>query len=92
MRNLSFESACAAVTRTPAAREVKSNVEHPNATQDDLTWQALLYRTDPNGEPVWDAAYGDQSTHLSNAGEFVVATSDGGYAMSRRVLARTVAL
>jgi hypothetical protein len=60
---------------------VKSKVDHPNETDYDMTWRALVHRTDSKGEPLWEAAYGNRSTHLSNAGEYIISTSDGGYAV-----------
>jgi hypothetical protein len=60
---------------------VKSKTDHPNETDYDLTWRALVHRTDSAGEPLWQAAYGNRSSHLSNAGEYIIATRDGGYAV-----------
>jgi len=54
---------------------------YPNETDFDLTWRALVQRTDSCGKPLWEAAYGNRSTHLSNAGEYIIATRDGGYAV-----------
>jgi hypothetical protein len=54
---------------------------YPNETDVDLTWRALVHRTDSGGEQLWQAAYGNRSTHLSNAGEYIIATRDGGYAV-----------
>ena len=53
-------------TRSPCLprREVKDRAEHPNATLEDLTWQALLYRTGADGEEVWHAAYGPRGLAL----------------------------
>ena len=59
---------------------VKSK-NYPNETDIDLTWRALVHRTDSAGKQMWQAAYGNRSTHLSNAGEYVIATRDGGYAV-----------
>merc|ERR1711920_510203 len=44
------------------------------------TWMAILHRTDGDGNLMWQKAYTNQSTG-NNAGEFVVTTVDGGYAM-----------
>ena len=40
-----------------------------------------MHRTDGAGKQLWQAAYGNRSTHLSNAGEYIIATRDGGYAV-----------
>lgn len=60
---------------------VKSKADHPNETNYDLTWRALVHRTDSAGQPLWQTAYGNRSTFLSNAGEYIIATRDGGYAV-----------
>jgi hypothetical protein len=54
---------------------------YPNETAIDLTWRALVHRTDGAGKQLWQVAYGNRSTHLSNAGEYIIATRDGGYAV-----------
>jgi hypothetical protein len=60
---------------------VKSTSDHPNETQIDLVWRALVHRTDSQGEPVWESVYGNRTKGLSNAGEYIIATRDGGYAV-----------
>ena len=45
------------------------------------TWMALLHRTDVNGNEYWQKCYTNQTQNLNNAGEYVVTTQDGGYAM-----------
>ena len=51
-----------------------------NGLEDKYTWVALLHRTDSNGEVDWQKSYTNQ-TGPNNAGEFVVTTKEGGYAM-----------
>jgi len=57
------------------------SIRYPNETDYDLTWRALVQRTDSAGEPLWQTTYGNRSTHLSNAGEYIISTRDGGYAV-----------
>ena len=51
-----------------------------NGVNDRDTWMALLHRTDIDGNVQWQKAYTNQSSG-NNAGEFVVTTAEGGYAM-----------
>ena len=58
---------------------------HSNRNSQQLksseTWMALLHRTDINGNEDWQKCYTNQTQNLNNAGEYVITTNDGGYAM-----------
>ena len=44
---------------------------------------ALVHRTDADGQPLWTHNYttNDGPPYRNNAGEYIVAAADGGYAL-----------
>lgn len=41
----------------------------------------LVHRTDGQGEPLWQANFTDNTQLQQNAGEYIVSTRDGGFAV-----------
>lgn len=54
---------------------------HPKDSQRSKTWRVLLHGTDGQGKQLWQANYTDNSQLKQNAGEYIVATKDGGFAI-----------
>lgn len=54
---------------------------HPKDSPQSKTWRVLVHRTDGEGEQVWQKTYTNSSSLQNNAGEYIVATHDGGYAV-----------
>lgn len=54
---------------------------HPNDPPKSKTWRALVHRTDGQGRQLWQKDYTSNADLKSNAGEYIVATKDGGYAI-----------
>ena len=48
---------------------------HPGGPSD--IWKSYVVKTDANGNPQWQAVYGDPAG--TNAGEYINPTRDGGY-------------
>ena len=45
------------------------------------TWMLFVARTDENGNALWSGNFTDNAALQNNAGEYIVATRDGGYAV-----------
>ena len=54
---------------------------HPKDSPRSKTWRALVHRTDGGGNQLWQKDYTSNLDLKSNAGEYIVATRDGGYAI-----------
>ena len=54
---------------------------HPKDSQRSKTWRVLVHRTDARGVQVWQKAYTDNSKLKDNAGEYIVTTRSGEYAV-----------
>eukprot|EP01052_Picozoa_sp_SAG31_P017816 SAG31_NODE_1235_length_9198_cov_5.065282_6_plen_446_part_00 len=54
---------------------------HPHASQKDKTWRILVHRTDTNGWQQWQQTYSDNSKLKNDAGEYIITTSTGQYAV-----------
>ena len=54
---------------------------HPNDSAQMKTWMVFVARTDENGNPMWSGNFTDNAALQNNAGEYIVATRDGGYAV-----------
>jgi hypothetical protein len=54
---------------------------HPKDTDREKTWMVLAHRTDSEGEELWDTTYTTNKNLQNNAGEYIVTTKEGGYAI-----------
>ncbi len=54
---------------------------HPKDSQKSKTWRVLVHRTDPDGNQLWDTDYTTNDALQNNAGEYILALRDGGYAV-----------
>ena len=54
---------------------------HPKDSPQSKTWRVLVHRTDGEGKQIWQKTYTNSSSLQNNAGEYIVATRDGGYAV-----------
>ena len=54
---------------------------HRNDSNRLKTWMVLVHRTDSNGVPLWEKTYTSNFNLLNDAGEYVIATQSGNYAV-----------
>lgn len=54
---------------------------HPGDSPRLKTWMALVIRVDGRGDKLYEQTYTDDVDLKSNAGEYIIATRDGGYAL-----------
>lgn len=54
---------------------------HPKDSKQMKTWMVLVHRTDPQGNQLWEKLYTTNKDLQNNAGEYIVATRDGGLAV-----------
>jgi hypothetical protein len=54
---------------------------HPGDSARSKTWRVLVHRTGASGEQVWQTNYTTNDQLQNNAGEYIIATKDGGYAV-----------
>lgn len=54
---------------------------HPHDTPEEKTWRALVHRTDNKGNQLWQQTYTTRDKLQNNAGEYIVTTKNGEYAV-----------
>ncbi len=54
---------------------------HPGDSAKSKTWRVLVHRTDESGVQMWQTNYTTNAQLQNNAGEYIITTSDGGYAL-----------